>query len=204
MHLLEAVLALFEASGDPRWLAEAESLVTLFRERFFDRETGTLGEFFAADWTPDAANGHIVEPGHHFEWVWLLYRYAALSGRLVDPAAEGLFAVAMRHGFDAAHGGILDQHDRAGRPLLRSRRIWTIAEAIKAQVARIEAGLSVPPDHPGALIDQLCRDFLNPARLGWIETITADGQPDLTDLPGSTPYHLFLASAEVARVMPAR
>ena len=204
MHLLEAMLALYEASGDARWLTEADALVALFRERFFAADCGMLGEFFTADWSPDPTTGHLVEPGHHFEWVWLLYRHAALAGRPVEPAAERLFETAMRHGFDAEHGGIVDQHDRAGAPVARTRRIWTVAEAIKAQVARIEAGLAVPPDHPGALIDHLFEWFLRPAGLGWIETMEADGTPRMIHLPGSTPYHLFLSSAEVARVRPNR
>ena len=72
MHLLEAMLALHAASGDPRWLAEADALTRLFLARLFDPATGTLGEYFTADWTAHPDQGHIVEPGHHYEWVWLL------------------------------------------------------------------------------------------------------------------------------------
>ncbi len=201
MHLLEALHALYEASGDPRWLSEAEALVVLFRERFFDAETGTLGEVFDDDWTPHQEHGHIVEAGHHFEWVWLLHRHATLRGESMDPAADALFQTAVRHGFDPEHGGLHNQIDRAGGPLDRARRVWPVAETIKAYVARIEAGLPVPEGEPERLITHLFDCFIQPAQLGWLERLTREGEPIQTTLPASTPYHLFLAAAESKRVL---
>ena len=67
-------------------------------------------------------------------------------------------------------------------------------------MARIEAGDAVPPGQPDRLIEHLFTDFLRPAAGGWIETMTREGRPMQVNLPGSTPYHLFLAAAEVARV----
>jgi mannose-6-phosphate isomerase len=200
MHLLEAMLALHEATGQAHWLDEAASLVRLFRERFHDPATGTLREYFTADWAPDPARGHIVEPGHHYEWVWLLHRWHVQGGSR-EPAAERLYAMAERHGSDPEHGGIHDQIDPAGAPLLTSRRIWPVAEAIKAHAARIEAGEAVPPDQPGRLIAHLFGAFLRPSAGGWIETMTREGAPLQSVLPGSTPYHLFLSAAEIGRVL---
>ncbi len=202
MHLLEGVLAQFEATGDGAWLSEADTLVALFREHFFDAETATLGEYFTPGWAPDPERGHIVEPGHHFEWVWLLHRYAALSGRAAPTqAAEAMFGKAMAHGFHPRDGGIHDQIDRAGAPVLATRRIWPVTEAIKAHVARIEAKEPIAAEQPAALIEHLFRGWLRPARLGWIETQAEDGAPVRRSMPGSTPYHLFLAAAEARRVL---
>ena len=201
MHLLEAMLALHAATGEARWLDEATGLVRLFLARFHHAQTATLGEFFAADWTAHPDQGHIVEPGHHYEWVWLLHRYAAQGGALdVAAAAEALFATALRHGYDPEHGGIHDQIDRAGRVVAATRRIWPVTEAIKAHLARIEAGQPVPQGQPQALIDHLFRDFLRPESGDWVETCTREGVATHSVLPGSTPYHLFLAAAETARV----
>ncbi len=202
MHLLEGLLALHEATGAARWLTEADRLARLFLDRFHDPATGTLGEYFTADWRPDPRQGHIVEAGHHFEWVWLLARYRAAGGAApVAEASARLFAVANRHGYDPEYGGIHDQIDRAGTPLLTTRRIWPVTEAIKAHAARIEAGESVPEGQPDRLIAHLFKDFLRPERHGWIETMTREGAPGQTNLPGSTPYHMFLAAAEAARVL---
>ena len=202
MHLLEALLALHEATKQTRWLDSAGALVRLFLDRFFDPATGTLGEYFTATWAPDPARGNIVEPGHHFEWVWLLHRYRALSGSAeAAVAADRLFRTADRHGTDPVHGGIHDQIDRNGAPLLATRRIWPVAEAIKAHVARIEAGETVPADQPARLITHLQTHFIRPEAQGWIETMTQGGAPLQVTLPGSTPYHLFLAAAEASRVL---
>jgi mannose/cellobiose epimerase-like protein (N-acyl-D-glucosamine 2-epimerase family) len=202
MHLLEAMLALHEATGARHWLDEADALVRLFRDRFHHPATGTLGEYFAADWTPDPERGHIVEPGHHYEWVWLLHRYAAQGGTVATgDAAQRLFATAERHGFDPDHGGLHDQIHRSGAALLTTRRIWPVTEAIKAHVARIEAGHTTPDGQPGRLIAHLFRNFVRPGGAGWTETMTREGVAQLTNLPGSTPYHVFLAAAEVARVL---
>lgn len=203
MHLLESLLALHEATGDDRWLTEARALIDLFLSRFYDAPTATLGEYFTDDWAPDPAKGHIVEAGHHYEWVWLLHRWQVQSGDArAAAAADALFGMAERHGFDPEFGGIHDQIGRDGAPLLTTRRIWPVTEAIKAQVARIEQGLPVAADQPARLIAHLFNDFLRPERAGWIETMQRDGTPGQTNLPGSTPYHLFLAAAEVARVLP--
>ncbi len=204
MHLLEALLALHEATGEARWLDAAGRLIDLFLARFYDPASATLGEYFTPDWQPDPEKGHIVEAGHHYEWVWLLHRYRVQSGSArADAAADGLFAMAERHGSDPEFGGLHDQMDRNGAPVLTTRRIWPVTEAIKAQAARIEAGLPVRPNQPGQLIGRLFHDFLRPAQNGWVETMTRDGTPMQTNLPGSTPYHLFLAAAEAARVLPA-
>jgi len=227
MHLFEALLDLYEATGESRWLDEAAPLLTLLRTRFFDPETGTLGEFFTDDWRPDPGKGSIVEPGHHYEWVWLLHRHEALSrssrGRAMIAEtgagpdqglamADRLFAFAAQHGFDAA-GRIHDEVDRTGHPISRTRRIWPVTEAIKAGVARSLGDPRAPGpgvSEPGStdvarLVEHLFEDFLHPARQGlphrgWTERLTSDGQPAATVLPGTTPYHLFLAAAEVMRL----
>jgi mannose-6-phosphate isomerase len=202
MHLLEAVLALHEATGAARWLDEAANLVQLFLAHFYDAGSGTLGEYFTPGLAPDPARGHVVEPGHHYEWVWLLHRWRVASGSGAATAAgERLFRIAEAHGRDAAHGGLHDQIDRAGAPLLTTRRIWPVTEAIKAQVARIEAGEPVAANQPAELIAHLFGHFLRPPAAGWIETMTREGTPVQVTLPGSTPYHIFLAAAEVRRVL---
>ena len=113
MHLLEAYLALYEATGEARWLDEAGVLVRLFQQRFHDDATGTLGEHFTSVWQPDPTRGHIVEPGHHFEWVWLLHRYGHLSGSAAA-AGGGRAPVPCRRG--ARGRSRARRHPRPDRP----------------------------------------------------------------------------------------
>src|SRR2546429_7834550 len=79
MHLLEALLALHVATGEKNWLRRAGALVDLFKRRYVDLDTGALIEFFTADWFQAAGTaGALREPGHQFEWVWLLHEYFRL------------------------------------------------------------------------------------------------------------------------------
>ena len=55
------------------YLEEAGRIVELFFSVLFDECNGCVGEFFDDDWGADAAQGQNVEPGHSFEWVWLLH-----------------------------------------------------------------------------------------------------------------------------------
>src|SRR3546814_19321730 len=81
MHLFEALLALHEATGDAGWLEKALRIRDLLRDRFTSPRDGGLGEYFTPDWRPDPGDaGRVREPGHHFEWVWLLHRHGSLSG----------------------------------------------------------------------------------------------------------------------------
>lgn len=201
MHLLEAFLAWFEASGDERWLDRARSMLALFQDHFCSG--GTLREYFDETLSPlPGERGAIVEPGHHYEWVWLLHRYGALCGdREVDAAAEGLYAFAERHGIDAASGGVVDSVDPTGKPLQRSRRLWPQTEAIKAHLARLEA--TGDEAFATRLNDQIASLHQNhhagcPAG-AWHEHLSEDGDDLVQALPASSLYHLTLAAAELAR-----
>jgi mannose-6-phosphate isomerase len=202
MHLTEAFLALFEATGDPIYRDRAFALIDLLAHRLFDVGTGTLGEYFDADWSPDSSTGHRVEPGHHFEWCWLLYRFAHVFDRPdVLAVADALFAHADRWGVDRARGGIYDEVDRAGRVLIDSKRIWPLTEYIKALAARLTSG--------DARADRMALD----RALGWMfdHYLYADGRwrehlaADLgvmnDQMPGSTSYHIVLALTEAARAL---
>ncbi len=76
MHLLEAALVNLEASGDERFKVFADEIVDLFVDRFFDPLSCSLAENFDEDWErcPGPA-GRFIEPGHQFEWAWILAGY---------------------------------------------------------------------------------------------------------------------------------
>src|SRR5262249_19171182 len=92
MHLLEALLALNAATHEKNWLRRAGALIDLFKTRFTDSTTGALAEYFGPDWSPaPGSEGRLREPGHQFEWVWLLFEYVRAShDDSVIPYAERL------------------------------------------------------------------------------------------------------------------
>ena len=203
MHLLEALLALHDATGEVGYLDRAAALITLAKDRFV--VDGSLRENFAADLTPlRSAAGRLVEPGHHFEWVWLLYRYAELAGPKPDitSLANQLYQFAVEHGIDRRTGGVLDEIDCDGELVKTSRRVWPQTEALKAHVAR--AALAGDPEANGrldAMLATLLRDHLGvPAPGAWREHLAPDGTSITDVMPGSTLYHLVFACSESERL----
>lgn len=200
MHLLEASLAMFEASAEERFLDQADELVGLFRRRLFDGRT--LGEYFNADWARlDGEAGARVEPGHHFEWAWILAQYRRLRGVDVSGEAAALVDFAERFGVDAKTQTVYDEVRADGAPLKRSSRTWPNTERIKGHLGLFElAGRD--PRAPVAQASRVLLDrylALNPRGL-WIDQLDADGAPAPGHAPASSFYHLFLAFAEALRL----
>ncbi|MEP4377811.1 MAG: AGE family epimerase/isomerase [Alphaproteobacteria bacterium] len=218
MHLLEALLALHGATADTAYLDRARLIIELFRTRFVDPATGTLGEFFETDWSPAPGTaGQITEPGHHFEWVWLLRRYSEASGESTRTEADALYAFAMAHGCDhapgAAQGLAFDSVLRSGTdarlghgtPLDDNKRLWVQTEAIKAQLARLEDGAD--PDaaaHLEMLLARLFGLYLAIGHGNWQDHLDAGGGAIAETAPASSFYHLFLCLTEVLRVRDRR
>jgi mannose-6-phosphate isomerase len=201
MHLFEACLAWYEATGEARYLARAGEIFGLFTTRFMDGDAGVLIECFDDAWRPaPGPEGSRWEPGHHFEWIWLLRRYAAASGRSVDAWVQGLLAPALAQGF-AADGLIHDTVGIGGGTVAASSRVWPHAEALKAAAAETEAGRSGMEPLAARALDALTGHFLGrPFAAGWIDHLTPD-RTALSDFaPASTLYHLMLALAEASRV----
>lgn len=206
MHLLEAVLAMHEATGEPRWLDQAQSLVDLFERKFLDRDSGSLIEFFTEDWRPaDDAAGALREPGHQFEWVWLLGQYVRLSGRgRLTVLADGLFAFGSRFGIDAQDalgGAVFDGVGSDGAIVADSKLFWPQTEYIKACVQKYEASgdgafLAAATAH----IELLQRHFFRTDGGNWCNQLSRSGAPLVEVTPSRVLYHLFLAMAEVIRV----
>ena len=202
MHLLEACLALHAAQPGGGHLARAQELVDLFENRFTAGENGLLGEYFAPDWSPLPGDpGRIVEPGHQFEWVWLLHAHARLKGEPVSPAAERLYTFALTT-LDV-DGRAIQTAARGGAPIDASRRTWPQTEALKAHLAMYEA------HRDERFAEAACRSFdvLMDEYLtedgGWIDHFSAGGAVLSGNMPASTGYHVVLAFAELIRVMNA-
>ena len=202
MHLLEACLALHRADPDGGHLARASEIVELFKTRFTAGEGGLLGERFKTDWSPPEGEAAlIVEPGHQFEWVWLLHTWSRLANKPLPEAAQRLYAFALSTLDDA--GRAVQEVTRAGAPHDPSRRTWPQTEALKAHLALYEQRGDAR--HAAAAcrsFDVLMDEYLTEDG-GWIDHFAADGTVLATDMPASTGYHVVLAFAELIRVMDA-
>ncbi|HEV7415179.1 MAG TPA: AGE family epimerase/isomerase, partial [Tianweitania sediminis] len=202
MHLYEACLQAFEVSRESIWMSRAASTRSLALRHFHDTETGSIAEWRAPDLRPlQDATGLRREPGHQYEWAWLLWREAELGG---DPAtrdlAEQLALFAERHGVAATGpmaGAALDAVSAQGSVVEDTFLLWPQTEAIKWYAARAMAGDDQAGVRARALLCLMFERWFAGRRF-WVNQLAADGhviQPaTLTRLF----YHLALALTEGA------
>ena len=210
MHMLEAMLALHQATGDAAYLKRGAHLFELFRTRFFDMNTHSLGEYFTREWQPlDGPQGQIVEPGHHFEWSWILHTYAKLAG---EPQAHEVshlvFEFARTRGINAQNNLTYDEIDRSGATLRASHRLWPQTEALKAYVATAEHGPSAEAraaagQRIAPAVDAIFDNYFFPDTGIWNDQIDTAGKKVSEFVPATSLYHLFLAFTETLRYIGA-
>ena len=202
MHLFEASLELYGITKDTRHSKRATQLRDLFLTRFFDKSTGTLGEHFAQDtWAIPTGNaGDIIEPGHQFEWVWLLARYALLMRVRLPEEAYRLYDLACLTLDD--EGRAVQSCKRDGTLVDRSRRTWPQTEALKAHVTMWRAGNDAAGVRAVNSFDVLIEEYLTPEG-GWVDHYGEDGQVLAGHMPASTGYHVVLAFADLIRAVEA-
>jgi len=203
MHLLEAFLALYQATQASRYLEHSERLVRLFQESFLDRERGALGEYFSDDWKPQPGDlGQVLEPGHHFEWVWLLHQYASLSSTdAILGDARALFHFATEAGVDPDDGGVFDEINRAGVIVRDTKRLWPQTEFVKALNARFETfSDGVALERLEQALSYCFSHYVDPEHHGWNDHLTREGKVFSEYMPATSVYHITLALSEVIRV----
>ena len=88
MHLTEALMAAFEATGDRGYLDKAESIASLIIDRHARAEGWRVAEHFTDKWEVDRAyqgdpmfRPRGTTPGHALEWSRLLVQLWELGGR---------------------------------------------------------------------------------------------------------------------------
>ncbi len=203
MHLLEAALAQLEVGGHARWAELAGEMVALFRDRFLEADSGTLGEYFAEDWNRAAGiDGDKVEPGHQAEWIWLLDRHQALVGEDTATLVRTLDHSCLAHGIGLQTGLVRDEVGRDGSLRLGSARLWPQTEMLKAQCVlhRLDGDRA-------SLIGRILGNLLGRYLVGleggvpppgtWIDQLDAFGRPTIQAVPTSSFYHVMSAWVEL-------
>jgi mannose/cellobiose epimerase-like protein (N-acyl-D-glucosamine 2-epimerase family) len=202
MHLLEACLVCFESTNLPVFERLAREVLGLFNSHFYDAKQQTLCEYYDDNLCAiEGDKGLIVEPGHQFEWAWILASAHKLLGVDVATQAMGLVDFGERLGVDAVSRATYNAIYSDGRPLDLGSRAWPNTERIKASVAMFD--LCHKPMAPilKETVDLLFDRYLSAnVTGGWCDAFDANMTPIGKAMPTSTFYHLFLAFAEVLRV----
>ena len=197
MHLLEAALTWMSVGDDAEWRTLADEIVALALGRFIDAGSGALRENFDQHWAPlSGTAGRIVEPGHQFEWAWLLLCWARAGGAGSSHAAATLVQIGETHGIRAgvAINALLDDfsiHDGEAR-------LWPQTERLKA--AALMAATTHDPRYWSMAVRaaQGLRRYLDTEVPGlWYDRLKADGQFVQQSAPASSFYHIVCAIAEL-------
>jgi mannose-1-phosphate guanylyltransferase/mannose-6-phosphate isomerase len=199
MHLLEAALAWSEAGGGAVWDALADEIATFALRHFIDPEEGFLREHFSETWEPAlGARGRLVEPGHQFEWAWLLARWGQLRhAPQAELAARRLFAAGAR-GIDTVRGVAVDALNEDMTVRSSRARLWPQTERLKAALFLNEASRGADNGylaHALAAAQSLWRYLDVPTRGLWRDTLTPTNRFVEEPSPASSFYHIIGAIA---------
>lgn len=202
MHMFEALLALYEASGDGAHLDRASTLAHLFRDKFFDHAHGAMPEYFDDAWCPEAGeSGRIVEPGHLFEWSWLLDRWKSLGGGDFGGIAERLRVHGEVYGVDHATGAVYDEVWLEGHARSRTSKLWPQTERLKASVVRVERTYDLNAFAAAAQAFDTIMQYCAKAIAGlWVDRRDADGGLIAEPARASSFYHIMFGLSELIRV----
>ncbi|MBV6687124.1 AGE family epimerase/isomerase [Xanthomonas euvesicatoria pv. physalidis] len=143
MHMCEAMIAAYEASGEQRYLDRALVLAENMTRRQAAKADGLVWEHYDLQWNIDWDYNrdnpkHLFrpwgfQPGHQTEWaklLMLLDRYAPADWLL--PTAQHLFDVAVERSWDTQRGGLYYGFDPDGNVCDDDKYFWVQAESLAA------------------------------------------------------------------------
>jgi mannose/cellobiose epimerase-like protein (N-acyl-D-glucosamine 2-epimerase family) len=207
MHLTEALMAAFEATGDKAYLDKAEQIA----ERVIHQAAGSVGfrvaEHFDARWVIDKDYYHPNEmfrpagttPGHWLEWSRLILQLWALGGKShnwMPDAAKSLFVQSMSLGWDKQLGGFFYTLDWQDQPAKTNKLWWPMCEGAAAAhfLNQHLPTDSFYEDSYRLIWGTVANRFIDHRNGGWHEELTAELVPAHTLFPGKGDiYHALQA-----------
>jgi len=197
MHLFEAGLAWIASNGDPAWHALCEEIGNLALTRFIDPRSGIVREYFMPDWSVmPGVSGSVIEPGHHYEWAWLLFQWGGAAHGEAVSAALRLIEIGEQHGLRGGFvmNSLLDDYS----VLDGSSRLWPQAERLRA--AAFAARMTGEARHwrmTNEAAESLCLYLRGRVAGSWYDRRTAQGWFIEEPAPASTFYHIVGAIREL-------
>ena len=167
-----------------------------------------MREIYASDWTPaPGAAGQEVEPGHQFEWAWLLERWGVARERAdARAAARRLYEVGAQHGVDAtrhvAVDALLDDYTTADA----TARLWPQTERLRAALLLASSAEGEARERYVANALDAAQGFApylqTPVAGLWRDKLRSDGEFVDEPAPASSFYHIMGALLELRAQAP--
>ncbi|WP_211474343.1 AGE family epimerase/isomerase [Collimonas humicola] len=211
MHMTEALLAAYEASGDTRFLDRADMVARHITVRQAALSNGLIWEHYHPDWTVDwdynkEDSSNIFrpwgfQPGHHAEWAKLLLileRHRPQEWLL--PRAIELFDAGMDAAWDMECGGIYYGFAPDGVICDQDKYFWVQAESFAAAALLAQrTGKHRFWDWYDHIWQYSWRHFIDHQHGAWFRILTRDNRKysDEKSPAGKTDYHTMGACYEV-------
>ena len=198
MHTFEAMISLYNLFKKEKYILMAQKIYKIFETYFCKKEEKFIREFFTDDWQPDKKRGNFVDPGHHFEWTWLLHQYGKITGEY-SPLIPYIYKFGEDYGVDS-HGLGYDEIYADGSMYRDTHRLWVQTEVLKAHLAMSECAQTDKEKHDfltkadNALENLFSYYFLENGL--WYDQLDKNLQNISNDAPASTLYHIVIALHE--------
>lgn len=190
MHLLEAMFAWIGLGVEGAFAETAHMIVRLAASHLIDRTTGAIGEFYDGEWQPLPGDaGRLREPGHQFEWAYLLSQAGNLLGLDTASLVVRLYAFGTAHGI--RDGLVVGGVDAQGHLIDGSSRLWQQTERLRTTLTVGPAFDPLADTHAREALAGFRRFLIAGAPGFWHDRIGADGVIVEEASPASSLYHIL-------------
>ena len=186
MHLAEAFLATLSVREDPTVQSALLALTDGMQQHFIEPVHNVMLE------KPRGAVDNWFEPGHQFEWLFLLASSPLLRGTALHGSLDRAFGFTEQVGVDPQTGAVCGMLAPDGTLRDGTQRIWAQAEYLRALTLRPEGA-----EHVQRQLLALQQRFLYAG--GWYECRDGQGNVSREDMPSTTPYHLATCYSGLAQ-----
>lgn len=215
MHMCEAMLAAYEASGERRYLDRALALADHMTRRQAAKAEGLVWEHYDRDWNIDWDYNrddpkHLFrpwgfQPGHQTEWAKLLLILDRhLDAAWLVPTAKHLFDTALARSWDAGRGGMFYGFAPDGSVCDDDKYFWVQAESLAAAaLLAARTGEAQYWEWYQRLWTYAWLHFVDHRYGAWYRILDADNRKysDEKSPAGKTDYHTMGACYEVLNVV---
>lgn len=211
MHLCEALLAAYDATGQARYLQRALLLADRMTRHQAGKAGGLVWEHHDRDWNIDWDYNrddprHLFrpwgfQPGHQTEWAKLLLTLDRhVQAEWLLPTARHLFDRAVARSWDAVRGGLFYGFAPDGSICDDDKYFWVQAESLAAAALLAErTGEASYRDWHDRLWGYAWDNFIDHEHGAWYRILNAHNQrlDDLKSPAGKTDYHTMGACHEL-------
>jgi mannose/cellobiose epimerase-like protein (N-acyl-D-glucosamine 2-epimerase family) len=213
MHMTEAMLAAFEATGDERFIDRAEMLARKICVHLASKANDLVWEHYHEDWSVDwdynrsdpknlfRPYGYL--PGHFTEWSKLLLVLERhRPSEWILPRAIHLYETALLRSADLEYGGMHYSFGPDGSVFDFDKYHWVHCETLAAAAClAVRTGNSKYWQDYERLWGYSWSHLIDQKNGGWYRVLRPDGSKydDLKSPPAKTDYHPFGACYEILR-----